>query len=141
MIFVVAAGYQLQKLAKKKNVKLEDLMQELANIDNQGAPAHNYKEWDLDFLADYIVNTHHKYVTENLTLLEAYTEKVARVHGESHPPLIEIRHLFLAVNDELTTHMQKEERILFPFIKKMVQAKNENTTLEEFPFGSVNNPY
>ena len=138
--FCCGGGVSITKACEKKNVKLEDLMQELANIDKQGGSAHNYNDWELDFLADYIINTHHKYVTENLELLEAYTEKVARVHGENHPPLLEIRHLFLSAKDELTSHMQKEERILFPFIKKMVQAKKENTTLEPIQFGTVNNP-
>src|SRR5690606_14423169 len=40
---------------------------------------------------------------------------------------------------ELTAHMKKEEMILFPFIRKMVEAKN-NGTVAQAPFGTVQNP-
>lgn len=138
--FCCGGGVSITKACEKKNVNVEALMQELASIDNQVSPAQNYNDWELDFLADYIVNTHHKYVTEALILLGQYAKKVARVHGENHPPLLKVFHLYSLINDELTSHMGKEENILFPFIKKIVVAKKENTALESFPFGSVNNP-
>ena len=34
-----------------------------------------YTDWSLDFLTDYIVNTHHSYVTKNLPDLTAYAKK------------------------------------------------------------------
>ncbi|MBP9187788.1 MAG: DUF542 domain-containing protein, partial [Bacteroidia bacterium] len=46
-----------------------------------------YNEWNLDFLADYILNTHHTYVRKNLPDLVAYAKKVAEVHGSQHPEL------------------------------------------------------
>lgn len=40
-------------------------------------PGHsvNFKEWDLDFLADYIVQNHHKFVLKQLPDLLVYTQK------------------------------------------------------------------
>ena len=40
-----------------------------------------YNEWRLDFLADYIVNTHHSYVKKMLPAIRTYSCKVANVHG------------------------------------------------------------
>lgn len=37
-------------------------------------------------------------------------------------------------------HMKKEELILFPFIRKMAKAKQENTKLDTPNFGTVQNP-
>jgi regulator of cell morphogenesis and NO signaling len=42
---------------------------------------------------------------------------VARVHGDRHPELLEIRQLVQDISDEMTAHMFKEENILFPYIK------------------------
>lgn len=77
----------------------------------------NYKEWDTGFLGDYIVNTHHKYVTESLPELLYYTRRISEVHGNHHPELIEVAGLLLMVNDELVQHMRMEEEVLFPALK------------------------
>lgn len=76
----------------------------------------DFNNWDLDFLCDYIRNTHHKFVRENLSDLKFYTQKIAAVHGSNHHELNEIAGLFARIYDELTMHMEKEEKILFPAI-------------------------
>ena len=44
------------------------------------------------------------------------------------------------VAGELSSHLKKEELILFPFIKKMLVAKKENSGLPVAHFGTVDNP-
>jgi regulator of cell morphogenesis and NO signaling len=138
--FCCGGGISIAKACEKKNVNIELLMNELKNLDNKIMPSQNFNKWELDFLVDYIVNTHHSYVLEAIELLDAYATKVAKVHGEHHPPVIEIERLYRIVRNELLQHMQKEERILFPYIKKIVQAKNDRTTILESSFGSIKNP-
>ena len=90
-------------------------------IELQLAPlttAQNFNEWELPFLCDYIVNTHHKYVVKILPELMYYTQKIADVHGDSHPELVEIASIFSQINDELLQHLKNEEEVLFPAIKK-----------------------
>ena len=82
----------------------------------------NYNEWDLGFLTDYIVNTHHKYVLKNLPELIHYTRKIAGVHGDNHPELIKIAVLFSEINKELLQHLQHEEEVLFPAIKEVLKS-------------------
>ena len=86
----------------------------------------NFNEWDLGFLCDYIVNTHHKYVLKSLPELVMYTEKIASVHGERHPELAEVAFLFSQINKELLQHMKKEEEVLFPAIKEAVSSGSSN---------------
>lgn len=82
--------------------------------------AMNFKEWELGFLSDYIVNTHHKFVLKHLPELVFYTQKIADVHGAHHPELIEVADLFLKINEELLQHLKNEEEVLFPAIKAVV---------------------
>ena len=89
------------------------------------SPSQNFKEWELDFLSDYIVNTHHKYVLKTLPELLFYTQKIATVHGENHPELVELAGLFAKINDELMQHLKKEEEVLFPAIKKALNNPTE----------------
>ena len=99
-----------------------------------------YNDWSLSFLADYIVNTHHSYVTKALPELRTYATKVAKVHGAHHPELIPVRQLVEDINEELTGHMVKEENILFPFIKQLEVAKSNGNSVDAAGFGTVQNP-
>ncbi|MCP4443357.1 MAG: iron-sulfur cluster repair di-iron protein [Aureispira sp.] len=138
--FCCGGGISIQKACAKNDVDYVVLAKELEAIDGQVPRAYNYDNWDLDFLIDHIVNVHHSYVAESLPLLAQYSARVAKVHGAQYEEVIEINRLFIAVAQELSAHMQKEERILFPFIKQMVQAQKEGSPAPRPPFGTVNNP-
>lgn len=86
----------------------------------------NFDDWNLDFLADYIVNTHHNYVRKYLPEIVQYMNKVAQVHGPHHPELAEIKVQVDKINEELTAHMLEEENLVFPLIKEIVKTKNSN---------------
>jgi len=66
--------------------------------------------------------------------------KVCSVHGQSHPELAEIRTTFAGLAQELTTHMMKEEMVLFPYIVRMEEAVIQHEPVLPPPFGSVQNP-
>jgi iron-sulfur cluster repair protein YtfE (RIC family) len=86
------------------------------------APAdtvHNFKEWDLGFLCDYIVNTHHKFVLKSLPELVHYTEKIANVHGAGHPEL-------------LKNHIAKENNILFRMADNALSEAVHRELLTQF---------
>jgi regulator of cell morphogenesis and NO signaling len=89
--------------------------------------AINFREWDLSFLSDYIVNTHHKFVLKNLPKLVFYTQKIANVHGDHHPELIEVASLFAKINEELLQHLKNEEEVLFPAIKVAEKKASQAT--------------
>lgn len=91
-------------------------------------------------MADYIEKKHHRYVEEKTREITPYLDKICRVHGDRHPELFEINEHFNATAGELAAHMKKEELILFPFVRKMAKAKQENTKLEAPHFGTVENP-
>lgn len=105
--------------------KVEQELQQTAKSSSQRSLPFN--DWPLDFLADYIVNTHHSYVLKNLPDIRAYAVKVVQVHGDKHPELIPIGKLIEDVNAELVAHMIKEEKVLFPFIKELAHAMDNST--------------
>ncbi len=100
-----------------------------------------YNDWTLDFLADYIVNTHHSYVVKTIPVLREYSAKVAKVHGAAHPELITINELVQEVCEEMSEHMLKEESILFPFVKQIVNEKKNGQPNNGFGnFKSIKEP-
>ena len=110
-----------------------------ANKDFSSRPIP-YNDWPLDFLADYIVNTHHSYTRKSLPDIRNYAAKVARVHGGRHPELLPIQQYVEAINAEMSAHMIKEENILFPYIKQLAASKANGQPLNAAPFGSVKSP-
>lgn len=99
-----------------------------------------YGDWSLDFLSDYIVNTHHAYVRKTLPDIRAYAEKVMKVHGKQHPELVRIHELVEEIYAELSAHLVKEEKVLFPYVKELVVAKDRSQLLQTAHLGSVQNP-
>lgn len=100
----------------------------------------NYKFWPLDLLVDYIEKKHHRYVKAQINVLNQYLDKLCKVHGANHPELFEVKELFDGCGEELTTHMQKEEMILFPAVRNLVDAQSHTDSLKQFPFQTVKNP-
>jgi regulator of cell morphogenesis and NO signaling len=62
------------------------------------------------------------------------------VHGKNHPELQIIQVRFRGLADELTTHMMKEEMVLFPYVVRMEESVMQKEPILPPPFGSVQNP-
>lgn len=138
--FCCGGGISIQKAAERARVNYADLEKDLLHVENAPTRANDYNEWDLDFLADHIVQIHHRYVEENSGLIQRYASRVVQVHGNDHPELPEIENLFKKVSQNLGAHCKKEELILFPFIKKMVKARRDGLSMPKTRFGTVDNP-
>lgn len=82
-------------------------------------------------LIDHILATHHEYLHDELPLLEALARKVRDVHGERHPELVLVARLVAAVRADLEPHLSKEERILFPAIRRVVEAGAEPGAIDQ----------
>ncbi len=85
--------------------------------------SRNFAAWELPFLADYIVNTHHGYLHDNTGQLLGYVRKIAEVHGAHHPEVIEIAKIFSKIATGLRDHLREEEQVLFPAIKRIDAAR------------------
>lgn len=139
--FCCGGKRSLSQVCKKHGVNIENLKKDLEAIDRQPImPSQDFYSWNLDFLCDYIVNTHHRYVVKAMPLIFEYTQKVERAHGNTQPEVIEIANNFIKIMEELNSHMMKEEKILFPYIKNMALAKENETKPELSHFSTVQNP-
>ena len=75
-----------------------------------------------------------------IPVIAEHCNKVVASHGESHPELNKIFEIFSIMYKDLKQHMLKEEQMLFPYIRKLVKAKQNKTKTERPYFGSVRNP-
>lgn len=138
--FCCQGNRSIETVCEKKSFTSEDLIAEIEAIQQRSETSNDYKSWPLDLLAEYIEKKHHRYVVNGFKVLIPYLDKLCKVHGEHHPELFEITKEFKESAVELGSHMEKEEQILFPFVKTLVQAQQDNTQLEKPHFGTVENP-
>jgi regulator of cell morphogenesis and NO signaling len=125
--FCCGGKKSIDDTCNEKSIDKDDLIVKLKRLESTpNTTTHDFKEWDPDFLCDYIVNTHHKFVLKSLPDLVFYTEKIASVHGTGHPELKEVSDLFSQINRELLQHLKNEEEVLFPSIKEAVKSGSEN---------------
>jgi len=130
----------VQEACQKKQLDYARISKELKEVENSQNPTHHFNTWELDFLVDYIVNNHHQYVSTSIPFLFELSDKVSNVHGSAHPELMRINYHLQELLQELSQHMQKEEMILFPYIKELVKAKRLGTPMARAHFGSIANP-
>ena len=131
----------IAEVCLKEDVSSEQLLAELDGvIADKRQETIDYKTWPLDLLADYVEKRHHRYIEEKTPVLLQFLDKLCRVHGKNHPELFEVKELFALSAEDLEMHLRKEERILFPFVRKMVNAQIEANSVDEPLFGSVKNP-
>ena len=56
----------LMEACDEKALDINAVLAKLEQVQlDSASPSQNFKDWDLGFLADYIVNSHHKYVFKN----------------------------------------------------------------------------
>jgi len=139
--FCCNGNRSIEEACNQKKINSDELIAKLitATSAQQGSATTDYNSWPLDLLADYIEKKHHRYVESRIQEITPFLDKVARVHGDRHPELIEVRDLFKESAGELTVHMKKEELVLFPFIRKMVNAERTGAPVQA-SFGTVQNP-
>lgn len=125
--FCCGGKKKLSDACERKGLDLDVLLTEIDNLSRKDSGEHNYKDWSPSFLVDYIINNHHHFVRTKLPEIRAYANKVAKVHGKTYPVLNEMLGTFMILKDEMLSHLDAEEQILFPYIKKMENAKLEGS--------------
>jgi len=73
-------------------------------------------------LIDHILGRYHAKLVQDMPGLSRMADKVAAVHGERHPEMLNVAKLFQGLRDELDSHMMKEEQILFPLVRQVEQG-------------------
>ena len=107
------------------------------SIEPEGA---KWKDRSLRELIAHIIGKHHAYVRQETPRIEVLLAKVLARHGADRPEIDQLKQLFSAMSQELSTHMLKEEQVLFPHIERMEQAAQGGSPAPVAFFGTVKRP-
>jgi regulator of cell morphogenesis and NO signaling len=100
----------------------------------------DFRQTSLKDLIDHILAKHHVYVRQEMPRIQQLLAKVVAVHGASHSELAVTQQLFAQVSAELTSHMMKEEMVLFPYIAELESATSFGRRAPQPAFGTIKNP-
>lgn len=92
-------------------------------------------DWRLNFLCDYIETNHHEYIRKVMPKILSAGKALSRkniIGVDDYRDLLQF-------SIELEIHLQKEERLLFPYIKKINSVFDNKEEYEIPPFGSIAN--
>ena len=95
---------------------------EQANVDAQAPDAGGWKTKPLGELIAHIVAKHHGYVRQETPRIQALLTKVWQSTDRRIPRSVRSTSCFRRFAQELSTHMLKEEQVLFPYIERMEAA-------------------
>ena len=139
--YCCGGGKLLSEACTEANLSLDDVLRSLSVTDSQNeSGAVDWKRADLADLIDHIVTKHHGYVKQELPRLDRLMNKVAAKHGPNHPELLRMQELFAALSTELTSHLMKEEQVLFPYVVQCERSLRESGRVHPPMFGTVRNP-
>ncbi|WP_455497061.1 iron-sulfur cluster repair di-iron protein [Coprobacter sp.] len=125
---------------EKAGADYKEVSNALENIAVLSSANIDFKNWPIDLLVDYILKIYHKNIRLHGPEIQKLLDKVTRVHGERHPELYAVQELFGSSLEELYSHFDKEEMVLFPYIYEMVKVSEEHKTLPDFHCGSIEAP-
>ncbi|WP_105685583.1 iron-sulfur cluster repair protein YtfE [Cronobacter dublinensis] len=115
--FCCGGKQTLLRAATRQDLNLEMIENELATL----AEAPLEKDWKAAPLAeiiDHIIARYHDRHREQLPELILQATKVERVHADKPGVPKGLAKYLTMLHEELTSHMMKEERVLFPMVKQ-----------------------
>jgi regulator of cell morphogenesis and NO signaling len=96
-----------------------------------------FSTWSVNDLIDHIINEHHKYYKVNAVVIHDLARELAYDSRNDDTKTKQlVSSLFLFLHD-LLNNMTREEQILFPNIKKLVDNNNGSKKGIYYPFGLI----
>ncbi len=117
------ADESLKQACAELQLSVDQVLEKLSDAaaNEPGAEPADLPSYSMSRLIQHIVRTHHRYVRRELPRLTEMAHKVAGKHSERSPELRKIERLLDELQTEMFAHLEKEERVLFPFIAEMDQ--------------------
>ena len=135
--FCCGGDIPLSDICRVQGLKVEKVLQELdANDIEHPESERDWNTAPLHELCDDIVAVHHENLRREMPRIKKMIEKLAEVHKVNHPELRDLLAVFSSFEEEITSHLMKEEHILFPMIKQLETA----SASPEFHCYTVANP-
>ena len=116
--FCCRGDLTLEQAAKGRQLDVDTLVTELTGVIDarKAPPLIDVRTLSTPQLVAHILLHHHDSLCRALPLVRTLANKVARVHGEHNPKLLELKSEVDALSTVLTPHLEEEVRSVFPVL-------------------------
>ncbi|MCE8017090.1 iron-sulfur cluster repair protein YtfE [Halomonas sp. MCCC 1A17488] len=121
--FCCGGRISLQQAAERAGLRLDKLIAELEALPAVSSEQRDWREASNDELIDHILTRYHDVHREQLPELIRMARRVEQVHGDRDNCPNGLADLLLVIYQEMESHMQKEEQILFPMLRRGLGAQ------------------
>lgn len=126
--FCCQGAQSLAEACRRKGVDLDRVVAELEALGGRGSE-RTWLDAPLGELVEHIQRKYHEPLRRELPGLDEKARRVARVHGAGRPELHEVEALVSALTSDLLHHTDKEDQVLFPWIRGMEQGESRGANL------------
>ncbi|PNZ70340.1 iron-sulfur cluster repair di-iron protein ScdA [Staphylococcus croceilyticus] len=112
--FCCGGNISIEEAVQNKKVDAETLLNKLNALPVSQPGGISVEYLDAPSLIQYIQSRFHQTIREEFKNLSPYVTKVARVHGERFPYLLELQDLYRQFRDGMLEHMAEEDEQAFP---------------------------
>ena len=106
----------------EKGISLENILNELTAQTEDNIEKSGFDKMSASELISHILKHHHFYIKEYGPTIKEHLDKVAIKHGDKYPWMREVASDYTALLNDLLSHLQKEEILLFPRIERMEKS-------------------
>lgn len=121
--FCCGGKHSLREAAEARGLDAATIAERLAQLQTSGLPGE--RDWNAvppTELIDHILERFHERHREQLPELIRLARRVEQVHGERADCPAGLADHLSAMHQELESHMQKEEQVLFPMLRSSYAA-------------------
>jgi regulator of cell morphogenesis and NO signaling len=136
------ADLSLEGACQELQLSVDQVLEKLddAAVSERGGEASDPANLSLNRLIQHIVRVHHRQVRQILPGLAEMASKVAAKTIDCAPELVKMAELVENLRNEMHEHIEKEERVLFPFISQMDQESIVAYPAAHTCFRSITHP-
>ena len=127
----------LEETCRENGMNINKVIQNLKEVSYQGIP---FFSWPLDLLLDYIWKFHHRNVKKKGPYLLSMVENLKNIYSTNYPELDELFNQINLSLQDLESHFQKEEYVLFPYLYDLYDAARNEEYIEPMHCGTISNP-
>ena len=114
--FCCHGSMKLAFACSEKGLSIYDIVKEITEAGHSKGLVMPFTEMSAAELISHIVTHHHYFVKKQMPHIREHLQIIVARHGEHYPYLKQLQALFSEIMEEMTSHMYKEEEIVFPTI-------------------------
>ncbi|MCE9501603.1 MAG: hemerythrin domain-containing protein [Leptospira sp.] len=95
----------------------------------------------LQALADYIVESHHKFVFDSINKMDEIVQSLSADESFHKPEILRLKDYFKELKNVLKEHFILEETVIFPYVRFLASTYRNKVTMPETSFRSISNTW